>query len=90
MRVHLNPLELSSYGISLEGARAALAATNANRPKGQLTNGGKTWEIYTNDQIHKADEYKNLVVAYLPGRAVLLKDVADVQDSVDKCAPAGS
>ena len=85
----LNPTALSGYGISLEDVRAMLAATNANRPKGQLTNGGKTWEIYTNDQLHKADQYKNLVVAYRYGWAVLLKDVADVQDSVEDLRAGG-
>jgi multidrug efflux pump len=89
VRVDLNPLQLSSYGINLEDVRAALAATNANRPKGQLTNGGKTWEIYTNDQLHKADEYKNLVVAYRSGRAVFLKDVADVHESIEDVRTAG-
>lgn len=89
VRVDLNPMELSSYGISLEDARAALAATNANRPKGQLTNGGKTWEIYTNDQLQKADEYRKLVLAYRNGSPVMLKDVADVQDSVEDLRAAG-
>ena len=89
VRVDLNPMELSSYGISLEDARAALEATNANRPKGQLTNGGKTWEIYTNDQLHKAEEYKKLVLAYRGGSPVMLKDVADVQDSVEDLRAAG-
>lgn len=89
VRVDLNPTELSAYGISLEDARAALEATNANRPKGQLTDSGKTWEIYTNDQLHKAAEYRNLVLAYRNGSPVMLKDVADAQDSVEDLRAAG-
>ena len=39
VRVELNPLALSRYGIGLEDVRGVLAATNVNRPKGQLTDG---------------------------------------------------
>src|SRR5512136_1804321 len=36
VRVDLNPLALSQYGISLENVRQVLVSTNINRPKGQL------------------------------------------------------
>src|SRR5437870_7892930 len=35
VRVELNPAALNKYGIGLEDVRAALAATNVKRPKGQ-------------------------------------------------------
>ena len=37
--MELNPTALSQYGIALETVRSALAATNVNRPKGQLGDG---------------------------------------------------
>ena len=89
VRVDFDPMALSSYGISLEDARAALAAANANRPKGQVTNTGRTFEIYTNDQLYKAAQYRNLVLAYRNGAPVLLKDVAKVADSVEDVRAAG-
>ena len=89
VRVELNPLSLSKYGIGLDDLRTALAKTNVNRPKGQLANGEKTWEIKTNDQMYKAEEYRPLVVAYQSGAAVRLSDVADVQDSVEDIRNAG-
>jgi multidrug efflux pump subunit AcrB len=42
VRVELNPMALSAYGISLENVRGVLSATNVNRPKGNLTDAGKT------------------------------------------------
>src|SRR5271157_820526 len=36
VRVELNPLSLSKYGIGLSNVQTALANTNVNRPKGQL------------------------------------------------------
>src|SRR5277367_586724 len=45
VRVELNPMALNKYGIGLDTVRAAIQNTNADRPKGQLSNGSKTWEI---------------------------------------------
>ena len=89
VRIDLNPLALSKYGISLESVRSVLASTNVNRPKGQLAFGDKTWEIRTNDQLSKAEQYLPLVIAYRSGAAVRLGDVADVQDSVEDLRAAG-
>ena len=89
VRVELNPTALNKYGIGLDDVRTALNSTNANRPKGQLADGTRTWEIKTNDQLYKAEEYKPLIVTYRSGAAVRLSDVADVQDSVEDIRNAG-
>ncbi|MGC1455918.1 MAG: multidrug efflux RND transporter permease subunit, partial [Nitrospirota bacterium] len=89
VRVDLNPLALSKYGISLEAVRSVLASTNVNRPKGQLAFAERTWEIRTNDQLNKADQYLPLVIAYRSGAAVRLSDVANVEDSVEDLRAAG-
>ncbi|RII31412.1 MAG: multidrug transporter subunit MdtC [Geobacter sp.] len=89
VRVELDPLTLSKYGLSLENVRGTLAATNVNRPKGQLTSGDRSWEIQTNDQLRKAADYLPLVVSYRNGAAVRLSDVATVQDSVEDLRTAG-
>ena len=83
VRVELNPNALFKYGIGLEDVRAALAAANANTPKGSIDVGGRRYQIYTNDQASKAAEYQNLVIAYRNGAAVRLEDVAQVLDSVE-------
>ncbi|HVJ55630.1 MAG TPA: efflux RND transporter permease subunit [Aliidongia sp.] len=83
VRVELNPNALFKYGIGLEDVRAALAAANANSPKGVFEQGDNRFQIYTNDQATKADQYRPLVVAYRNGAAVRLTDVATVDDSVE-------
>ena len=82
VRVEINPTALNKYGIGLDVVRTAISSTNADRPKGQLANGSKTWEIKTNDQLFVAKDYRPLIVSYSKGRPVLLSDVADVMDSV--------
>ena len=82
VRVELNPQSLFHYGIGLEDIRSALSSTNANSPKGDIDLGPERWQVYTNDQSNRAEDYKPLVVAYRNGDAVRLDHVADVQNSV--------
>jgi multidrug efflux pump len=82
VRVELDPLKLFHYGVGLEDVRSALASANANSPKGSVDIGAHRWQIYTNDQTIHAADYQSLIVAYRNGDALRLRDVADVQDSV--------
>src|SRR5437899_377363 len=50
VRIELNPRALFKYGIGLEDVRAALAAANANAPKGAIEFGNLRYQIYANDQ----------------------------------------
>jgi multidrug efflux pump len=90
VRVELNPDALSQYGIGLEDVRAALAAANANSPKGAVEVGERQFQVYTNDQATHAADYRDLVVAYRNGRATLLSDIAEVNDSVQSLRYAGT
>jgi multidrug efflux pump len=90
VRVELTPAALHKYGIGTEDVRTALAAANANRPKGMVEDGARHWQIYANDQAREAAEYLPLIVAYRNGAAVHLSDVAEVTDSVQDLRNAGS
>jgi multidrug efflux pump len=90
VRVELNPGVLNKYGIGLEDVRTAIAATNANRPKGTVADGDRQWQIYANDQAKKAAEYLPLIIAYRDGAPVRLADVGEVVDSVQDLRNAGS
>jgi multidrug efflux pump len=83
VRAELDPNALFKYGIGLEDVRAALAAANANSPKGVLDEKGRSFQLYSNDQAIHADQYRSLVIAYRDGAAVKLSDIASVQDSVE-------
>ena len=89
VRVNLNPTVLNKYGIGFDEVRAAIGATNANRPKGTVEDGERQWQIYANDQAKKASEYLPLIVAYRNGAAVRLSEVAEVVDSVQDVRNTG-
>jgi multidrug efflux pump len=97
VRVELLPFALNRYGISMEDVRAALQASNANRPKGAIddTSEGKNQQL----QIYaagntvtgglKAADYQGLVVAWRNGAAVRLSDVAEVRDGTENTNTLG-
>jgi multidrug efflux pump len=89
VRVDVNPTLLNSFGLSLTDVSAMLAQQNANLAKGQLADDQMTLDILANDQLLKAADYKNLIVAYRNGAAIRLSDVANVQDSVENVRAAG-
>jgi multidrug efflux pump len=90
VRVELNLPALNKMGIGLETVRTAIAASNANRPKGSVSDETRNWQIYANDQATKAADYIPLVVAFRNGAAVRLGDVAEVVDSVQDIRNFGS
>ncbi len=89
VRVDLQPGPLNNYGIGLEDVRAALAAANANSPKGYIEGGGQRLQLYTNDQASVAAQYRDLIVAYRNGAAVRLSDIATITNSVENVNNAG-
>jgi multidrug efflux pump len=93
VRVDLNPYQLNQYGLSTEDVRAAIQATNANRPKGALEGQGMRLQIYSQANTptngRTAADYKGLVVAWRNGSAIRLQDVADVTDGVENIHTLG-
>jgi multidrug efflux pump len=83
VRAELNLPAMNGYGISPETVRTAIAATNANRPKGALEQGDRRWQILANDQAKFANDYSPIVISYHNGSPVRLGDIAQVTDSVE-------
>jgi multidrug efflux pump len=80
VRVEINPLSLSKYGIGLQDVRAAISNSNANAPKGAIESDALHYQIYTNDNARDAEPYRNLIIANRDGTTVRLRDVATVLD----------
>jgi multidrug efflux pump len=83
VRVEVNPLALSKYGIGLQDVSAAISNANANAPKGAIEAGQLRYQIYTNDNARDAGPYRELVIANRNGSIVRLGDVATVSDMQD-------
>ncbi|NVE01688.1 efflux RND transporter permease subunit [Massilia sp. BJB1822] len=87
VRVELLPYALNRYGVSMEDVRAAIQATNANRPKGAIESEGRRLQIYSAPSTasggRSAADYRDLVIAWRDGAAIRLRDVAEVLDGAE-------
>ena len=89
VRVEINPLQLEHYGIKLTDVATFLRNQNAHTPTGSIADGQTTSYITVNDQLSKAADYRDLVVATRNGAAVKLQDIADVVDSTENVRSGG-
>jgi multidrug efflux pump len=93
VRIDLNPYQLNHHGVSSEDVRAAIQASNPNRPKGALEGSGMRLQIYSQANTptngRTAADYRGLIVAWRNGAAIRLQDIADVTDSVENINTLG-
>jgi len=93
VRVELVPYSMNRYGVSSEDVRAAIQASNPNRPKGEIESSGNRLQIYSQPATagdgRTAADYRDLVVAWRDGAAVRLLDVASVFDGPENINTLG-
>ncbi|HEX3175226.1 MAG TPA: efflux RND transporter permease subunit, partial [Methylomirabilota bacterium] len=88
VRIQVNPARLAANGLTLEDVRLAVAAANVNQAKGSLDGPQQAFTIAANDQIHRSEQYRALVIAYRNAAPVLLSDVANVIDGAENARQA--
>lgn len=64
----------------MEDVRKALAGANAFLPRGMLESDKNFWLVGANDQLRKAQDYKDVIVARRGDKTIRLADVARVED----------
>lgn len=89
VRVQLEPRLLDQYGVALDEVRNAIDQANQDRPKGDVADADRHWQIQANDQLRKAAQYQDLIIRYQNNAPVRLGDVAKVADSVENRYNAG-
>ncbi len=89
IRIQADLSRLANYGIALEDLRNVIVAANVAGPKGSLDGTHQSYTIAANDQITAADAYRNIIITYLNGGPVLLRDVADIIDGLENSKVAG-
>ncbi len=83
VRVRVLPEALAARNLGLDELSAALRAANVNTPVGTLEGPRQTLTLTANKQLKNAAEFAELIVSQKGGNPVRLKDVAQVQDSLE-------
>src|SRR5690625_2323749 len=83
VRVSIDPQALALAGVSLDEVRRVLAAEHPLRPLGYLADGDEQLWLSTGGQMNAADEIAPLIIRWDDDGALRLRDVADIEDSVE-------
>ena len=83
VRVSVHPEALALRNIGLDELSAALRAANVNTPVGTLDGPRQTLTLQANRQLRNAADFADLIVSNRGGNPVRLKEVAQVEDSLE-------
>ena len=75
VRVQVDPAKLQTRGLTLEDVRGVLAVANSDASKGSINGARQSFTIAANDQLVKAEDYNNVIIAYRNGAPIRVRDV---------------
>jgi HAE1 family hydrophobic/amphiphilic exporter-1 len=89
VRVKVRPDELAARNLTLDELATLIYAANTNGPVGVLDGPCQSLTLEANRQLRNAAEFGELIISTRDGFTTRLKDVANVEDSVES-AKSGS
>ena len=84
IQVNVDPEKIEAYGLTVESIGNIIAAENVNVSGGTMDIGNNTLNIKADGEFTNSDVLKTLVVASKDNRNVLLSEVAEVKDTLEK------
>ncbi len=82
VRVQANPDLLSAKNVSISEVAAAIARSNSDIPTGSLDGENKNYMIDAVGQLSKAEDYSNVIIKYIGGLPVRVKDIGTAQSGL--------
>jgi hydrophobe/amphiphile efflux-1 (HAE1) family protein len=80
VRVQVDPAKLAAMGMTLEDVRGVLVSATVDAPKGTINTANQSFAVYDNDQLTKAAEYDDVILAWRNGAAVRVRDIGRAVD----------
>ena len=80
VRLEVDPERLASMGMTMEDVRTLMVNASVNGPKGSIDGEHQAYTVYDNDQMTKAAQYNNVVLAYRNGAPIRVRDIGRAID----------
>ncbi|MDB5400250.1 MAG: acriflavin resistance protein [Rhodopila sp.] len=80
VRVQVDPAKLAAMGMTLEDVRGVLVNATVNSPKGTIDTERQSFAVYDNDQLTKASQYDDVILAWRNGAPVRVRDIGRAID----------
>ncbi|MBQ5710339.1 MAG: efflux RND transporter permease subunit [Alistipes sp.] len=84
VQVNVDPNKLEAYGLTIESLGQLIASENINIPAGSLDLGTQTFNLKTDLEFDDSRELLDIVVSNVGGRTVMLRDVAEIVDTLEE------
>jgi len=89
IRVQVEPARLAAMNMTLEDVRQLLVTATVDAPKGTVDGDRRAFSVYANDQLTRAAEYNDLILAYRNGSPVRVRDIGLAVDGPENARLAG-
>ncbi|MCW2238846.1 multidrug efflux RND transporter permease subunit [Azospirillum canadense] len=89
VRIQVDPAKIAGLGLSLEDLRGVIATATVNGPKGNINGPSRSFTIYDNDQLTKAEPWNDVIVAYRNGAPVRIRDIGQAVEAPENDQEAG-
>ena len=84
IQVYCDPNKLQAYGLSVSTIASIISAENRNLPSGNIDIGSETYNLRVQKEFKNPSELLDVVVGFVGGRTVYLRDVATVRDGTQE------
>jgi len=84
IQVYCDPNKLEAYGLTVSGISSIIASENRNVPSGSIDIGSNAYSLRVEKEFTSADQMLDIVVGYVNGKTIYLRDVARVIDGVEE------
>lgn len=85
VQVNVDPRKIEAYGLSIEQIGQIIAAENVNIPAGTIDIGNNTYNLKSDGEFTDSEyDLRKVVLSNRDGRTVMLSDVAEIRDTLEK------
>ena len=84
IQIYCDPNKLEAYGLSIASIASVIAAENRNVPSGSIDIGSNTYTLRIKKEFGDPIELEDVVLGYVNGGVVYLRDVARVSDGLEE------
>ncbi len=85
VQVNIDPRKLEAYNLTIEQLGSIIASENVNIPAGTIDIGNQTFNLKSDGEFSDAElDLRKVVISNQGGKTVMLSDVAEIRDTLEK------
>ncbi|MEG2061613.1 MAG: efflux RND transporter permease subunit [Alistipes sp.] len=84
VQINVDPQKLEAYNLTVEQLGNIIAAENVNIPSGTIDIGNNTFNVKADGEFKLSEQMRKIVVSNTGGRTIMLSDVAQIRDTLEK------